>query len=229
METMIYKELARSTYNKIFTELDNYVLCFFSEEVDSLKKMILDRRNTLPDISTQILFMEELATIIKKERLTQKEEWVKIIGTDYIPNYDKIQTLYDWIREQSNSVITYNNYTVITNVPKSNVNEKNFGKPQQKFSDYLHHPNKDDLMKNLHELLDGKKGREVAKVLMALEQKSYIIIPTKGLEKVRRSMIAEFGYVGTQQSISRYYQKKDPKGNTIISQSEIQIIINILP
>jgi hypothetical protein len=62
-------------------------------------------------------------------------------------------------------------------------------KPKLHFTDYLHHSNKEALMQKLHELLDGKKGREVAKVLMALEDKRYLIIPTKKLDEVRKCMI----------------------------------------
>jgi hypothetical protein len=106
--------------------------------------------------------------------------------------------------------------------------ETDNNKKTKTFSDYLYHTNKDALIKKLQEVLNGKKGREVAKILMALEQKSYIIIPTKELDKVRKSMIEKFGDVGTQQSISRYYKKKDPNGNTLIPQSEIQAIIDVL-
>ena len=113
---------------------------------------------------------------------------------------------------------------------QTNTNKVNTSKPQlTPFIDYLHHDNKPALMEKLHELLDGRRGREVAKVLMALEDKHYLTIPTKELDNVRKSMILVFGGIGTKQSVNNYYRKKDPNGNYIIPQNEIQQIMDILP
>jgi len=102
-------------------------------------------------------------------------------------------------------------------------------KPNKSFSDCLIHDNKDALMAKLRDIVRWKKGKDVAKVIMALEDKGCLIIPTKGLDNIRKLMSSEFGDIGSKQSISRYYRKKQPNDKPLIPQSEIQAIIDILP
>lgn len=92
--------------------------------------------------------------------------------------------------------------------------------PQKSFADYLHHENKPALMEKLHELLDGKaKGRDVAKVLEALETKNYLLQQSYTVPEV----IAEFNLQCSKQSINKQLHKD------LIIKEEKQQIIDLLP
>jgi len=90
---------------------------------------------------------------------------------------------------------------------------------QQTFSDYLHHSDKTALLKKLNELLDGKKGKDVAKVLEALQNKNYLQKNSYNTTDV----ISEFNLSCSRQSITNYLNK----GN--IPKDEIQQIVDLLP
>jgi hypothetical protein len=107
--------------------------------------------------------------------------------------------------------------------PGTNIDKVNDGEPQQNFTDYLHHNNKSALMLKLHELLDMKNsGREAAKVLLALENKNYLI---RNSYKTK-SVIAEFRLNCSRQAITSFTSENAAKP---IPQTEIQQIIDMLP
>jgi len=92
--------------------------------------------------------------------------------------------------------------------------------PQKSFADYLHHENKPALMKKLHELLDGKaKGRDIAKVLEALETKNYLLQQSYKVPEV----IKEFNLQCSPQSINKQLHKN------LITKEEKQQVIDLLP
>lgn len=72
---------------------------------------------------------------------------------------------------------------------------------RKRFIDYLHHPQKDALMKKLHELLDGNKGKVVAITIKALEQLGFIPVPDSRAA-LYKAMREEFGDIGSDQSIN---------------------------
>lgn len=184
-----YKELAKHTYNQIFIE--DYHL--FAKDIDSLQKLIYGRLNMLKQDLDRVLFLEELADIIKTEKIDkamrQKSQYKRVI----MANYDEIQALYDWIREQADG----------SNI--ANEKETYKDKFQESFENYLHHENKAALMKKLHELLDSKKGRAVAVVIRALTECAFINI--KG-NKLYRAMEAEFGKIGAHSNINDFLNKE---------------------
>ena len=91
------------------------------------------------------------------------------------------------------------------------------------FSDYLYHNNKPALMEKLCELLSFKdSGRDVAKVLLALEKKNYLLRKSYTVNEV----IAEFNLLCSRQSITTFTSENAAKP---IPQSEIQQIIDLLP
>ncbi len=72
---------------------------------------------------------------------------------------------------------------------------------EKDFIFYLHHENKDALMKKLHELLDGKKGKMVAITLKALERLVFIsVIDNRSI--IYKAMRKEFGDIGSDQGIN---------------------------
>lgn len=74
------------------------------------------------------------------------------------------------------------------------------------FVSYLHHGNKDALMEKLHELLDGKKGKLVATIIIALEKLSFI----GGYEtrsSLYNSMKNEFGNIGEDSGLNDFISK----------------------
>ena len=157
-----------------------------------------------------------------------------ILDTDKL-KYRKNREHRNSLWERIESVFSFfSNPTTMTQKtteqPKLDVINTNNSKLQSKlFIDYLFYDNIPSLMATLKDLLVGKKGREVAKVIMALEDKHYLVVPTKGLEGLRKSMIVEFGNIGTKQSISKFYRKPGTKNDLNIPQREIQQIIDILP
>jgi hypothetical protein len=183
--------------------------------VECLRRLIIDE-------NCKFWWLFEQDRDLKNSLISEKQR-------DFSTKLDEALRSVASVQFQLNQPETKKSQPEIAEQSESKTNKANTGKPQQDFVNYLHHDNKDALMKKLHELLDGRRGREVAKVLMALEDKHYLVIPTKGLDKVRESMILIFGNVGTKQSINNYYRKKDPNGNYIIPQSEIQQIIELLP
>lgn len=71
------------------------------------------------------------------------------------------------------------------------------------FIDYLHHTNKDALLEKLHELIDGKKGKLVATLIIALEKSSFI----GGYENrstLYNTMRNEFGDIGTNSGLNDF-------------------------
>ena len=93
-------------------------------------------------------------------------------------------------------------------------------KDEKIFAGYLHHDNKEALMAKLHELLDKQtSGREIAKVLEALQAKNYLLKQSYNVSDV----ISQFELNCSRQSITNYLNKE------LIPQNEITQIIEILP
>ena len=108
-----YEKFAQRTYGEIFHENSpNY----FSNDLGYLKRLILRNRDILSE-NDRLLFMYELADIIKREKINearnQKMKYKQIL----MANYDGIQSLYDWIKEQTDYEITP--------APESKIDKKN--------------------------------------------------------------------------------------------------------
>ncbi|KAA6321070.1 hypothetical protein EZS27_029238 [termite gut metagenome] len=121
----------------------------------------------------------------------------------------------------------------LTNANKVNDNaeieQSDSVKPQQlKFTEYLHHTNKDALMNKLHELLNGKKGKDVAIIIKALEELK-IIVKKKIHAPLYRAMRDEFGKgLGSNQSINDFVGCKPNTGTKKEMEESVNIIIEIL-
>lgn len=77
----------------------------------------------------------------------------------------------------------------------------------KKFEDYLHHDNKEKLLEVLHTLFDGKKGKDVAVILLALQELGIIYLGGNRSE-IYRSMREEFGDIGSSSGINDYLKKE---------------------
>lgn len=208
---MLYKDLARRIYQELFFENLNFMI----KDAKNTHTFILKHRDNLP-YNEGTLFMYELAEIIKKEKIDEAERQRRELGEVMINDYEKISSLYNWIKTQNRSV-------------REEIRPSN----DKSFTDYLKHLEDkeliDSIIDKLHVLLKDQKGREVAKIIMALERKRYLTVPNKGLNSLYISMNQIFGDLGSSQSINKYYNKRDPNGKTIIPEEEIKAIIDFLP
>lgn len=90
------------------------------------------------------------------------------------------------------------------------------------FSDYLKHPNKEELMIKLHGLIDNTRTKNIVTVLKALENKNYIHIGTSNA-KLYQAMRKEFSITITDDGANKFYF-----GNSSITENEIKNIENLL-
>ena len=97
------------------------------------------------------------------------------------------------------------------------------------FTSRLKHNNKSALVDVLRKLLEGKRGKDVAKIIMALEDEGFLIIPTRELTNIIKEMVLDFGDIGSVTGIRDCYRKKDAKGNLLIPQSDIDDITKRFP
>jgi hypothetical protein len=100
----------------------------------------------------------------------------------------------------------------------------NTAKPQKVFSDYLHHSNKGALMKKLHELLDGKKGKYAATIIRALKECGYLV-GYESYNKLYESMKTEFGEIGNISGINSFLNESN---KCYLKKEDIAPTINIL-
>jgi hypothetical protein len=96
-------------------------------------------------------------------------------------------------------------------------------KPQRSFVDYLHHENKEALMKKLHELLDNRKGKAVAIGIKALISLSFIA-GYKSKNELYKAMEKEFGYIGSNAALNDFLNENSQK----LSENDISPTIEIL-
>jgi hypothetical protein len=107
---------------------------------------------------------------------------------------------------------------------ESKTKKANTGKHQQNFVNYLRHDNKDALMKKLHELLDeNTRGREVAKVLEALQEKKYLVEKSCSTPDVIKAFDIQCSAV----AINKYWNKGVWGNKT--TRNELKQMIDTLP
>lgn len=76
---------------------------------------------------------------------------------------------------------------------------------KETFLDLLIHDNKDVLVKQLHKLLDYKKGKDVATVIKALERR-HLLQPYSSISSLHALITTEFGNIGGLRNFSNYMQ-----------------------
>jgi len=93
---------------------------------------------------------------------------------------------------------------------------------EPEFISYLQHPNKEALIKKLHELLDNSEGKPVAKTIRALIECSFIT-GYKSNEQLYRAMRKEFGEIGASAGLNSFLNENGKKiiENDIITTVEI--------
>jgi hypothetical protein len=97
MENSIPKDLAIKTYNKIFIEN----LHILTKDFASTKALIIRNQNLLSDKLQKLLFLIELADLIKVNKIDVIKAQVEKYGTVIMANYEEIKELFDWVEEQS--------------------------------------------------------------------------------------------------------------------------------
>jgi len=110
------------------------------------------------------------------------------------------------------------------------IQKKNTAIQKEKdFIDYLHHENKEALLKKLHELLDNEKGRVVAITIKALEKLGFISVLGKRAD-LYKCMEKEFGYIGASQGLNDFYVKLNDEDhrNHATLKNELQHQMEIL-
>lgn len=104
------------------------------------------------------------------------------------------------------------------------VEKKNKENCELEFKDYLIHGNKEALITVLHNLIDGKECKDVTKVLIALEEASFLQRPSNA--KLYRSLLKEFdlNFSDSPSAMNTFFREKDIK----YSKEEIKVVVNSL-
>lgn len=176
-------------------------------------KECLDDLNEHPGCGQvmQILFLQGIIEWFKHCYIDEKSK-----------DYDEAQTLCNWVYERLIEVCAYyfivfnknsdseplDNYLASTDVYRIyvehlNVNEKktiddesnsNNTKEKQKlsFESYLLNCNVNDVCSKLESLFLDAKGKKAATILLALNQKKYIIIPERGKQSIYEAINKRF-------------------------------------
>lgn len=76
---------------------------------------------------------------------------------------------------------------------------------KETFYDLLIHDDKDHLLKQLHELLAYKKGKDVATIMKAME-KHHLLKPYSSISSLHALITSEFGNIGGLRNFSNYMQ-----------------------
>ncbi len=127
--------------------------------------------------------IEEIARYVGSVELTQKY-------IDELPEVDMI----DQQAQRGDSLNEFNGDTRKIKQAK--------GRPRSTFRDKILHTNKDRILKELHELISGRKGREVALIIRVCIKEGIITKPTfKQVEN-------EFGYIGNVSGYNKYMADK---------------------
>ena len=127
--------------------------------------------------------IEEVARYVGSVELTQKY-------IDELPEVDMI----DQQAQRGDSLNEFNGDTRKIKQAK--------GRPRSTFRDKILHTNKDYILKELHELISGRKGREVALIIRVCIKEGIITKPTfKQVED-------EFGYIGNVSGYNKYMADK---------------------
>ena len=165
---------------------------------------------------------DTIIQLLKDLELLERKKWKKSTIADFFTSKDNeslskcMDVFFEWVDKFCKECET----------PQATLKSQNkgIGKKKKSFSDKLHHTNKAALMTKLHELLDKEtSGREVAKVLEALQTKSYLFKKSYTVPEV----ITEFDIKCSKEAINKHLNKKVWDNPT--TQNELQQIIDILP
>jgi hypothetical protein len=170
------------------------------------------------------VFKRDLEREFYDQYKAKEEQWVK-----------QSEAIFEFISDaEVNQIKEYAQYYLeyaslqtpqakVVKQSKSNANKVNAEKHKPNFINYLQHSNKETLMQKLHELLDRRNsGRDVAKVLLALEKKNYLV----GRSYKTNDVITEFSLECSRQAITAF---TSASAVNPIPKTEIQQIIDILP
>jgi len=89
----MYKDLAIKTYSQIF--IDN--LHLLSQDLEGIKSLVIRNEGLLKDKVQKVLFIYELADLIKENKIKDALRQQHIYGTVIMSDYYQINSLYDWL------------------------------------------------------------------------------------------------------------------------------------
>ena len=77
-------------------------------------------------------------------------------------------------------------------------------KPKANFSDIIQYPDKEKLLKRLHELIDGRSGADVGCIILSAKLNNYII-----RNPTRKEFESEFEIIGSWTAITNYFSESN--------------------
>lgn len=191
-----------------YEEFDN--TDFYLDEVEEYRnaKAIITDRKKIKAVEERL--SKEFPQIIPDEDVEQFREGMLVM--QITGDYFFLQKTFDLLNELLILIdtfgIKYNEKKYpISEVLKLKPKIDDFISKNKKFEDYLHHDNKEKLLEVLHTLLDRKKGKDVAVILLALQELGIIYLGGNRSE-IYRSMREEFGDIGSSSGINDYLKKE---------------------
>lgn len=82
--------------------------------------------------------------------------------------------------------------------------KKDITKPKANFSDIIQYPDKEKLLKRLHELIDGRSGADVGCIILSAKLNNYII-----RNPTRKEFESEFEIIGSWTAITNYFSESN--------------------
>lgn len=151
-------------------------------------------------VENDIALMKKISQIPKSPFFFYPLHCAKTI-TDATEVFSEIQSIL------SNITIEYENRTLTQQTNNNNSGHKEIVPCQKEnisFRSIIQYKDPDELLKRLHQLIDGKKGAAVGCVLLKAKQENYLTgNPT------RKQFLSEFELIGTWQAITNYLNENN--------------------
>ena len=187
-------------------------LWIYKTYYDQLKKNFKEEEGKKPGSYKRNLDKEFFLLHIENEQTYIQEFSQKF---DYITPEEK-ESILEFAHYYLDYISGQNNTQLTTQKPKQ---------PESiSFESLLIHPDKKGLLHLLHSLIENKKGKNAAIVIIALKQLGYM-----GTYKSNRSLfdsiVNEFGAIGTIENFNHYLNENNRR---MIVDSDIEAVINVL-
>ena len=183
------------------------------------KQLYGEREKTLIEYGNQCSMSNDLTELQKllvvakefRDKIIGSEAWneKELICSDNLGNELYLESFEVKRYEKREEQINYLIDTIETKIellkPGSQSNQKKITK---EFKEYLTGCNNpDQIISKLHEILKGKKGHNVARVIRALNEGEFINITEGDYKKLFESMENEFGDIGRYSGMKEYYSQ----------------------
>ncbi len=208
-------------YKYSFSELWNDLEISTNDVIRYIENKILDHNNT----EVPIIFIRRRAEeIYEKVNSLSAELYIDDISKAISENDSSIMDLSSDLHTESElSATLYTFYKDVLQVEISKLEEKYRGnisllskeKPKalnsnrvksKEFDSCILYGDKEKLKRRLHEMIDGKSGKDVAFIISAAEKQGLIQKPSYNI------VCREFGNIGAESGYNRYRSKKEYEG-----------------